>query len=143
MCKAIELGRIVINNCLEHNYLLNTSKLQKLLYFMQKEFVRTNGVNPPLFEEAILATDCGPSIQEIRDYYFKYHMEFTQNDKQPIYIPLLDKEKVVVNRIIEMYGNETPLDMIRISKEESAWSEVWNNGQGKNSVIGLERLINN
>ena len=33
------IGTVIINECLDRGYTINTSKLMKLLYYMQKSFL--------------------------------------------------------------------------------------------------------
>lgn len=43
MCKAAEVGKIVINKCLDAGFFIETQKLQKLLVLMQVECIKELG----------------------------------------------------------------------------------------------------
>ncbi len=100
MCKAAEVGKIVINKCLDLGYEINTQKLQKLLVLMQVECIKRSG--KALFNEDVRVWDCGVAIKEVDDE-FKFD-EKAFKEKQKEYINLLDKENESVNHILSEFG---------------------------------------
>ena len=63
MCKAAEVGKIVINKCIDRKLFINTQKLQKLLVLMQVECIKRS--NKVLFKEDIVVWNCGVAIKEV------------------------------------------------------------------------------
>ena len=100
MCKACEVGKIVVNRCLNHNLFINTKKLQKLLVLMQIECIRDT--NKPLFKEDIRIWDCGVAIKEVDGEFSGNAIRFS--DKLPEYITLLEAEEQSVNDVLRDYG---------------------------------------
>lgn len=96
--KACEVGRIVVNKCLDFGYDINAQKLQKLLVLMQVDCIRRS--NKPLFPEDIRVWSCGVAIKEVDDD-FKF---VSFKDKQQEYITLLDQEEESVDFILLEYG---------------------------------------
>ena len=69
MYKALDIARYIIERCREKNRTVSNLKLQKILYFVQAEFLVTK--NQPCFGETIEAWDFGPVVPEV---YYEYRM---------------------------------------------------------------------
>ena len=67
MYAALDIARYIIKYCKDNGYSISNLKLQKLLYFVQAQFLVTyNG--RPAFEEKIEAWDFGPVVPEVYHY---------------------------------------------------------------------------
>lgn len=108
MCKAAEVGKIVINKCIDMGLDINSQKLQKLLVLMQIECIKTSG--QPLFKQDVLVWTCGVVIKEVNEEFSWLGGNFVS--KQEEYIILLDREEESVNEILNQYGN---LDAIELN----------------------------
>lgn len=137
MCKAILISEAIINRCIDEGYPLNTSKLQKILYFMQKEHLKKYGV--PVFDEKIVAWECGPAIKEVSEYYIDGVLGFEEKVEEKLF--LKDSHKEVLKIVLDKYGAKTPSEMVSISKEENAWIAVWKDGIGKDKVIAIDSIV--
>ncbi len=110
MCKAAEVGKIVVNKCLDRRIFINTQKLQKLLVLMQLECVKRS--NKVLFKEDIVIWNCGVAIKEV-------DMEFSSeatgfSTPQQEYISLLDKELESITYILDKYGDKTAFEISQL-----------------------------
>lgn len=114
MCKACEVGRIVVNKCLANGLYINTQKLQKLLVLMQVECVIQN--KKCLFEEDIVIWDCGVAIKEVDAAFRGNGTGFTEGQTE--YITLLKTEEKCVDFVISRYGhmNATEIAQLDIIK---------------------------
>lgn len=101
MCKAAEVGKIVVNKCLDRGLFINTQKLQKLLVLMQVECIRRS--KKPLFKEDVRVWDCGVAITEVNTEFSSYGEEFTEKIEE--FITLLEAEEESVNYVLEHYGH--------------------------------------
>ena len=101
MCKACEVGKIVINKCIERGMFINTQKVQKLLVLMQVECIKR--ANRPLFKEDIRIWNCGLAIKEVDDEFQLNSVSFF-DEKQVEYIHLLEIEEQSVDDILCKYG---------------------------------------
>ena len=63
MYSAIDIARYIIWYCKNHGYTISNLKLQKILYFVQAEFLVSAGA--PCFYQDIEAWDFGPVIPEV------------------------------------------------------------------------------
>lgn len=130
------IAQIIINKC-KYKYPLTNSKIQKLMYFAQKESMEEFGF--PIFKEDIVAYPCGPGIESVNHY-------FTWMNKNNIPIKLEEKtlpERVIkiIDRTLEKYAKIPTEQLAKKTQKEEPWIKVWNNGQGKDLPIPLDYLI--
>lgn len=125
MCRASELGKTIVNICLENNFEINTSKLQKLLFILQGEFLAK--YNCTIFEEKILAWKCGVAIKEVNSEY----QNFTFGFKEPIkeHLLLLEREKQMINEIVNKYGKLSTIDLNNDIRSRSLWEKYYEMGE--------------
>ena len=107
MCKAAEVGKIVVNKCLNKGIFINTQKLQKLLVLMQVECIKQSG--KALFKEDIRIWDCGVAIKEVDESFSEYGEGFTE--RQDEYITLLEAEDESVDYIISQHGAKDAFEL--------------------------------
>lgn len=103
MCKASEIGKIIVNKCLQNGIEINTQKLQKLLVLVQVECIKDSGF--PLFSEDIRIWDCGVEIKEVDEDFRQFGTQFTTEFNENIV--LLDSEMQYIDNIINTYGSLT------------------------------------
>lgn len=108
MCKAAEVGKIVVNKCLDRNLSINAQKLQKLLVLMQVECIRRS--QKPLFREDIRIWNCGVAIKEVDDEFNCYGEEYN-GEKMEEFITLLDAEEESVEYVLCQYGAMDVFDL--------------------------------
>jgi len=102
LCFVGELGKIVINKCLERNIFINTQKLEKLLVLMQISHMQR--IKKALFPQDILVHDsCGVVIKEIDWEFMQYAIEC--NEKQTEYMALLEEQEKTIEYVLKEYGN--------------------------------------
>lgn len=94
-------------------------KLQKLLYFAQRESLAIN--DQPLFQESFEGWVHGPVSTEVRKYFIGTGMAINVED-------ISIDSKRIVNNVIEEYGRLASWKLRDLSHEEVSW---------RNSRIGL------
>lgn len=107
MCKAAEVGKIVVNKCIDLKLSIDVQKLQKLLVLMQIECIKRSG--KPLFKEDILIWDCGVAIKEVDEEFRSTGA--TVANRQVEYINLLDHENKSVDAILRLYGSMSAIEL--------------------------------
>lgn len=137
MCKAILVSEAIINECIDKKYPLNTSKLQKILYFMQKECLER--YNVPVFDEDIIAWECGPAIKEVNDYFVLGRLGFENKVNQSII--LRDLHQKCLDSVLDKYGYMSPTVTAEESKKDQAWKIIWRDGKGKGDIIPLTVIV--
>lgn len=136
---AIIIGEVIVNECLYRKIEINTSKLMKLLYFMQRLHLQEYG--EPMFTDEVIARIDGPYIQSISNYFLKGRLGF--DDPYKTSIVLLDSHEKVANIILEKYGNISPRKLLKLSLIDESFKTIWSNGKGDNMVIPFEVLSSN
>ena len=111
MCKAAEVGKIVVNRCLDKGLFINTQKLQKLLVLMQVECIRRS--QKPLFKEDVRIWDCGVAIKEVDTEFSSFGEKFDLKLEE--FISLLEAEEDSVEYILEKHGH---LDAFELNELE-------------------------
>jgi uncharacterized phage-associated protein len=136
MSSASEIGKIVVNKCLDKKLFINTQKLQKLLVLMQIECVKKSGF--PLFLEDIRVWDCGVVIEEVDKHFRPQGRVF--KEKLPISVILLNSEEKYVDNIINKYGSMSAdeLNSLLIIQKIISWCET--NDKNKIPFITVESL---
>lgn len=111
MCRACEIGKIVVNRCLQREMSINTQKLQKLLVLMQGVYLAhpDNEQKEPFFEESIYLNSNGFIIEEVDTLFKPYAVTF--NEPLTEYISLVDTKSKVVDLVLNRYGNCTTLEI--------------------------------
>lgn len=70
MYNVLTVARYIINRCNENNRTISNLKLQKMLYFVQAEFLVEKG--EACFSEKIQAWNFGPVVPEVYQQYKVY-----------------------------------------------------------------------
>lgn len=104
---------------------IDEMKLQKLLYFSQRESLAI--LNKPMFDESFEGWKYGPVSRKVRTY-------FTQNDGITAHTEDIKNEnKYIINNIILEYGSLASWKLSDITHKEISWL---------NSRIGLKKEEN-
>lgn len=128
---AVHIGEVIVNECIKNDFPINTSKLMKLLYFMQILHIQKYG--KLMFENEIIATKCGPYIPDVNNFFIAGRVGFNQLLTPSIV--LLDSHRDVVTTVLEQYGTLSPNELMEISKNEPFFKKIWQNGNGEGILI--------
>ena len=134
---APAIGKVIINECLDKEYKINTSKLMKLLYYMQKLHIQKYG--EPMFTNEILALETGPCIPDVKKIFSYGMLGF--NERVEKVISLLGSHKYVANIVLDEFGVLTPIELMRLSLDDNTFKAVWKNGLGKNQAITFYHIV--
>ena len=138
MHKALDIAKYIVTKCSKDDMPVNNLRLQFLLYFAQRKYLRKHGV--PLFKDDITARKFGPSIPDVYYCFSIYagnpiNMTFHKVPK------LQEMDKALVDSVIEENRDRSLPDMIKeVQAEGGAWDKTFLNGAGDRYKIPL-RLI--
>ncbi|RKI39120.1 DUF4065 domain-containing protein [bacterium D16-51] len=129
MRSAVEIASYIIWYCGKMKFSISNLKLQKILYFVQAEFlVNTN--NPCFFEE-IEAWDFGPVVPVVYRKYKVYGSSNIPTFFVDYNVKLGDAEKELVNGIVDVCADYTASELVEITHNQSPWRDnykpKWNN----------------
>lgn len=131
------IGAVIINECLDRGYKINTSKLMKLLYYMQKLHIER--YDEPMFTNDIIVWETGPCIPDVWETFYYGRLRFSEKVKQ--LITLMNSHRDVANVILKEYGELSPLELMKKSLDDEAYKTIWQEGLGKDQIIPLSYLM--
>ena len=114
----------IINKCNENNWRITALKLQKLLYFVQKEAMLV--FHRKIFYEDVIACGWGPYIPVINQKYLRYGNAHIP----PIYnidYYINGDVKKIIDKIVIKYGMMSNEELLKIIWNEEPWQEVIEN----------------
>lgn len=137
MYKALSVASYIIQRCNSQNKTISNLKLQKILYFVQAEFLVTK--NQPCFAEEIQAWDFGPVVPIV---YQKYKVFGGAN------IPVLGKFKKdtiiskydqnLINDIMDECTQYPTSILVKITQHQTPWEKAYYTGVS--NVISLKSI---
>ena len=136
MYKAIDLAKYIVTKCVNDKCPISNLQLQKILYYIQREFLRNNSY---AFSESIEAWQFGPVVPEV---YYK----FCGSGSLPIMmklqpIDIAPKDKDLIDKIVTEKRQLDPWTLVEDThKDGGAWATVYKNGLGVREVIPVELI---
>lgn len=129
------ISKYIINYFYSKNLPISNLKLQKLLYFVQAQFLVKK--NTPCFPEEIEAWDFGPVVPEVYRKYKKFgssNLPFEQS--QSFFITKNDKE--LINGILDKCSHYSATELVGITHRQTPWLKAYQPYQSniitKNSI---------
>lgn len=136
MYAAIDLSKYIVSKCIKDNYAISNLQLQKILFYIQKEFLRRG---KRAFAEDIEAWQFGPVVPDV--YYY-----FCGFGAMPIsvlsgYYSVNIQDKSVIDGIIEAKRVLNPWELVEEThKSGGAWDRIYRGGIGNRCVIPTELI---
>ncbi len=133
---ALDVAEYVIQHCHEIGTTVSNLKLQKILYFLQAEFVVTK--KEPCFWQQIEAWSFGPVVPEVYHEYKIYGgaaipyiggseaLSLTQNDRSHI------------DKMVEECSKYSAADLVRITHKQAPWADAY--APYANNVISVDSI---
>lgn len=135
MYSALNIAKYIIDKCTRENRPVSNLQLQKILYYIQREFLQQGKM---AFSEEIEAWQFGPVVPEVYKQYcgfgaipirMRYNIQINQDD---IWI---------IDSIVEKKRILNPWDMVSDTHSEGkAWDLIYRNGSGDHQVIPKEMI---
>lgn len=136
MYDAIYLAKYIVSKCTEDARPISNLQLQKILYHVQKDFLKRGTL---AFSDDIQAWKFGPVIPNV--YY-----RFCGFGSMPIIASYDDvkiecEDKIHIDEIVSSKRILDPWDLVEEThKPGGAWDETYNNGGGNHQVIPIELI---
>lgn len=136
MYRAIDVAKYIVTKCVQDSHPISNLQLQKILYYVQKEYIDKGDL---LFSDRIEAWQFGPVV---RDVYYKFcgfgakTIVFVYED---IFIDENDKNNI--DPIIENKRDKDPWELVEEThRDGGAWAQVYQNGSGNRKEIPVELI---
>lgn len=139
MYTAIDLSKYIITKCVLDGCPISNLQLQKILYYIQKEYIRNDKC---AFPDNIEAWRFGPVVRNV--YYF-----FCGYGAMPITMTyqnctICRDDELIINPIIEAKRKLDPWEMVEETHNPNgAWAKTYDNGLGNYSVISVGSIKEN
>lgn len=135
MYSVLNIAKYIIDKCTKDRFPISNLQLQKILYYIQREFLQ-QGINA--FSEEIEAWQFGPVVPEVYKQYcgfgalpirMRYEVGLEPNDAN------------IVNAIIEKKRILNPWDMVGDTHSSGkAWDLIYRDGLGDHQIIPKELI---
>jgi len=135
---ALNIAKYTINKCAEEGNPISNLHLQKILYFIQREFLK-NGI--VAFSDRIEAWQFGPVVPDVYAHYCGFGaMRINRNYN--IILDSFDKQKFdMINSVIAEKSIIYPWDLVEETHEKGkAWDIIFKDGDGNKAVIPTELI---
>lgn len=136
--RALDIAKYILNKCHAEKKYISNLQLQKILYFLQVEWLRT--YNEVLFEDDIEAWHYGPVVPNVYHMYSGYGgMKITDYYEDFVLPSALIDEKLV-DGLVNIYRSKPPWELVEEShKEGGSWDIVYNK-DGHRSKICIDLI---
>ncbi|MBQ9860944.1 MAG: DUF4065 domain-containing protein [Clostridia bacterium] len=125
MYDAIKIARYVIRYEASRNRSVSNLRLQKLLYFIQAQFLFS--IHTPCFSDRIEAWDFGPVVPNV---YREYKMFGGARIPESIAegdFGIEDEDKYVINLILEECAQYSTTSLVSLTHDQKPWREAHQN----------------
>lgn len=118
MYTALEVAKYTINKCIELGRPISNLQLQKILYYIQGEYMKKNQ-GEVLFNESIEAWQYGPVVPDV---YYEYNIYSASRiiDKQEE-IEITDCNKSIIDEVIVNKSLLRASRLVHDTHQESPW----------------------
>lgn len=124
MYSAIDIAIYIIWYCKNHGYTISNLKLQKILYFVQAEFLVSAGA--PCFYQDIEAWDFGPVIPEVYHEFKIYGSSgIPKSEGNNSNILILNRDKKMINEIVDECANYSASYLVEITHNQDPWNDAY------------------
>lgn len=139
MYMAVQLARYIVSKCIQDGCPISNLQLQKILYYVQKEFLKSG---KPAFSDDLEAWQFGPVVPSV---YYRFcgfgamPITFFGNNESLIEIDPADR--AVIDSVVEEKRSLPPWDLVEEThKPGGAWDRVYQNGNGNHQTIPTELI---
>ncbi len=128
MYSAVNVAKYIIQRCNQLGKSISNLKLQKMLYFIQAEFLVSQ--NTPCFGERIEAWDFGPVVPDIYHRYKVYGSASIPSVVDDDYCPFNERDKALADDIIEACAKYSASTLVEITHRQSPWISAYHRYSG-------------
>ena len=144
MYNALSVARYIIDYYNRHERGISNLKLQKVLYFVQAEFLVGTYDHRPCFSDSIEAWDFGPVVPSVYRQYKIYGSGIIPSNNndilKPYYDTIAEEDKARIDNIITETFGYTASELVRITNNQAPWKEAYR--KGFNNKISNKSIYN-
>jgi Uncharacterized phage-associated protein len=137
MYTGLEISRYILNKCIELGRPISNLQLQKLLYYVQGEYIKnTNG--SVLFKDMIVAWDYGPSVPDVYYEYNCYSSSCIAEKQKDVDLGQFERD--IIDPVIIEKSAYSSWNLVEMTHLEEPWINTHKKGKG--SAITIIELRN-
>lgn len=121
MNKALDVANYVISYCNEKNIPITHLKLQKLLYFIQANFLFV--LDKPCFNDEIIALPYGPVVRSVFEALSSRNVGASQLTPISVIQRNLQHTDLIDNSLNEL-AHESAFTLVEITHNQSPWIDA-------------------
>lgn len=136
MYKAIDLSKYIVTKCIVDGCAISNLQLQKILYYVQKDFLKRDCV---AFSDDIEAWQFGPVVPAV---YYKFCGFGAMPITSTFEVGEIDSlDLQAIERVVDAKKLLNPWDLVADThRENGAWDQIYQNGLGNHRVIPLSLI---
>ena len=136
MYKAIDLANYIVDKCIKDDAPITNLQLQRILYFVQKDFLKRGY---QAFSDDIEAWEFGPVVPNVYFYFCRFGAMPISISRDTVLN--LTSDKNIIDKIVETKRSLAPWEAAKEAhKITGAWSKVFNNGKGSHCIIPVNLI---
>lgn len=132
MYSALSVAHYIINYCNERGSSISNLKLQKILYFVQAEFLVSTPNNTPCFKDKIEAWDFGPVVPNVYHQYKLFGSAAIPTKMNDVLVPYYetidDGDQPLINVIVDNASGYTASQLVQITHNQEPWKKAYRRG---------------
>lgn len=137
MYSVLTVARYIIWYCKKHGFSISNLKLQKILYFVQAEFLVSKGV--PCFEEDIEAWDFGPVVPEVYHEFKVFgSSDIPKHVCKDANLMILNDDKMLIDDMVDQSAQYSASDLVEITHNQDPWNDAYE--KYCNNIISKESI---
>ena len=136
MYRALDVAKYVIERCNKMGYPISNLKLQKILYFIQAEFLVA--FDEQCFQEDIEAWNFGPVVPEVYREYKIYGSASIPYLKEYDGVFINEEHKAVMDEVIDLCAQYTASTLVSITHNQKPWKDSFQ--RGRNCIISPKAI---
>lgn len=137
---VLELAKYIVTKCIKDHCPISNLQLQKILYFIQREFLQKKG--RVAFYDEIQAWQFGPVVRNVYAYFCAFGgmpIEFPLEYIEPKFSWYNDDDKRLVDSIVEKCRALDPWALVNAThRKDGAWDRTYCSGVGYRRPINIE-----
>lgn len=138
MYPAIRIAEYIIDKCTRDGLPISDLQLQKILYYIQLNFIRSFGVRA--FNDDIVAKPYGPLVPSVYDVYKSFGASAICLEYDGICGLYDGQQKAVADWVIEACRDLNPWVLVEKSHNKNGpWYKIYNS-LGTDTVIPIELI---
>lgn len=133
MPRALDVAKYIVNESTLKNYQISNLKLQKILFFLQREFLKQG---KEAFEDDIEAWQFGPVVPVVYQEFCMFGANPIQWSYPGVTLPYDGEQRTSFDSIFSKYRAWPVWDLVNEThKKGGAWDITYQDGIGNHCII--------